>query len=189
MVSVGKGHGLFGSEHTTTKHAIAHLDPDEPYLWLRPRKPRQPSLSFQHFLFLSPAGRWWRTQWPACMLDTTWVHGPASLIAWALAIVSWRLSPAPMAWINYSSLQPGTCILHTQEEPLLQCLKSKGFRRCSGSQKWTKQPWDSGYPELGLLRPVPPSSGGHFPFPGLRPSNYHSQPDSHKAHICSVWEG
>ena len=50
MVSVGKGHGLFGSEHTTTKHAIAHLDPDEPYLWLRPRKPRQPSLSFQHFL-------------------------------------------------------------------------------------------------------------------------------------------
>lgn len=74
----------------------------------------------------------------------------------------------------------------------MQCLKSEGFRRCSRSQKWTKQPWGSRYLKLGFFRP---NSGGHFPFPGLRPSNYFQLTASLAvtrhltAHICSVGEG
>lgn len=90
-----------GVEHTTTKHAIAYLDPDEPYLWLRPRKPRQPSPSFEHFLFFSPVAR---------------MHARHSMGAWPSlpdcmgfghVLPGGYLSPAPIAWINYSSLQPG----------------------------------------------------------------------------------
>lgn len=60
--------------------------------------------------------------------------------------------------------------------------------------KWTKQTWwgreDSRYLELGALQICTPNSGGgHFPFPGLRPSHYlqptASQPDSHKAPYCA----
>lgn len=48
----------------------------------------------------------------------------------------------------------------------------------------------SRYLELGALQICTPNSGGgHFPFPGLRPSHYlqptASQPDSHKAPYCA----
>lgn len=95
---MGRGQGLFGV-NTLLPSMLQHT-------WLRPRKPRQTSVS--SFLFLSLVAH-------VCTRHGTWVHGPASLIAWAQVIcflkaVFLQLSYWP--WINYSSLQPGTCVLH-----------------------------------------------------------------------------